>query len=149
MFYPYQPNECKPCIRARVIANRAEKVEYYRAFDRARGRDPKRKAQFIAKQRRMRAANPLMQRAQGRLRAAVIKGFIAKGQCCESCGKIPVEAHHDDHSKPYEVTWLCPVCHAARHKELGRLGKSRTTPAYGQAAELVGNGASTYHGNTL
>lgn len=121
MFYPYQPGECKACTRARVIANRAKNVEYYRAFDRARGSSPRRKAQFIAKQRRMRAANPNMQLAHGRLRRAVINGIIAKGQRCEGCGKLPVQAHHDDHSKPLEVMWLCPVCHAGRHAELGRL----------------------------
>ena len=73
MFYPYQPNECKPCTRARVVANRAKRVEYYRAFDCARGSDQKRKAQFIAKQRRMRAANPLMALAHSRVSRAVIK----------------------------------------------------------------------------
>lgn len=122
MFYTYQPGECKACTCARVIANRASRADYYRAFDRARGSDPKRKEQFAAKQRRMRASNPDMVTAHNKLRRAVIRGTIAKGQCCELCGKLPVQAHHDDHSHPFAVMWLCPVCHAARHRELGRLG---------------------------
>ena len=126
-FYLYQPSECKVCTRARVIANRLKRVDYYRAFDRARGSDPKRKAQFITKQRRMRAATPQMQAAHSKVARAVLRGLVTKGQHCEQCGGLPVHGHHDDHSKPYEVMWLCPVCHAHRHGELGRLGHSQVT----------------------
>ena len=39
---------------------------------------------------------------------------------CEKCGKIKVEAHHEDYYKPLEVKWLCVKHHAERHKELNR-----------------------------
>ena len=43
-------------------------------------------------------------------------------EACQRCGKeCRTQAHHDDHSKPLDVMWLCPVCHAARHGEIGRL----------------------------
>ena len=39
---------------------------------------------------------------------------------CNGCGKIEVEAHHDDYSKPLDVLWLCRQCHADRHKLIKR-----------------------------
>lgn len=45
-FYDYQPNECKPCTRARVIANRQAKLDYYRGYDRQRATDPARVKMF-------------------------------------------------------------------------------------------------------
>lgn len=31
------------------------------------------------------------------------------------CGSRNAQAHHDDYSRPLDVTWLCPSCHAAEH----------------------------------
>jgi hypothetical protein len=35
---------------------------------------------------------------------------------CESCGRQPAQAHHDDYSKPLEVRWLCSACHGVEHR---------------------------------
>lgn len=53
---------------------------------------------------------------------AIKKGILIRPDHCERC-KIDCspQAHHDDHSKLLEVMWLCPVCHAVRHRELGKL----------------------------
>jgi hypothetical protein len=38
---------------------------------------------------------------------------------CSSCGAtdIRIEGHHFDYSKPFEITWLCYLCHKMIHKE--------------------------------
>ena len=41
---------------------------------------------------------------------------------CERCGDPKSQAHHDDYSKPLEVTWLCAKDHKARHRELDAAG---------------------------
>jgi hypothetical protein len=38
-------------------------------------------------------------------------------QPCEACGAEPAQGHHDDYSKPLEVRWLCPPCHANEHRK--------------------------------
>lgn len=134
-FYAYQPRECKECTKRRVRKNRAANVDHYRAFDRARGNDPARKVQFAAKQRRKRAkgGSPYM-RAHNMVRRAIEKGTLVRPDTCSRCpATVGIQAHHDDHAKPLDVMWLCPVCHAARHKELGRL--SRLAEAYGDQPE--------------
>lgn len=36
---------------------------------------------------------------------------------CEGCGSVAdVQGHHSDYSKPYEVDWLCRLCHGAEHR---------------------------------
>jgi hypothetical protein len=35
------------------------------------------------------------------------------------CGEPKVHAHHEDYSRPLDVTWLCQKCHVQRHVELG------------------------------
>lgn len=47
---------------------------------------------------------------------AVRDGKLIK-QPCEMCGKLKVEAHHEDYEKPLEVNWLCCKHHAERHKQ--------------------------------
>lgn len=37
---------------------------------------------------------------------------------CERCGAENSQAHHDDYAFALEVTWLCPMHHAERHREL-------------------------------
>lgn len=39
---------------------------------------------------------------------------------CERCGsERHLHCHHDDYSKPDQITVLCARCHRARHRELG------------------------------
>lgn len=47
--------------------------------------------------------------------------LIQKPTHCTRCGKQKrVVAHHEDYTQPLDVMWLCDVCHALRHVELGR-----------------------------
>ena len=54
------------------------------------------------------------------VRSAVRSGELVKPGVCPSCGSDVVQGHHDDYSKPLDVRWVCPVCHAAI-----RFGESR------------------------
>lgn len=50
------------------------------------------------------------------------RGKIAK-QPCVRCGSSESQMHHEDYSKPLEVTWLCRPCHLQVHgKKHGRYG---------------------------
>jgi hypothetical protein len=107
-------NKCKECCKEQARKNRLDKVEYYREYDMQRLADrPKR----IRSKPRPNAHNILNR--------AVKKGIITRPENCERCGcGGKIEGHHDDYDKPLDVMWLCPACHAGRHLELGRLGKS-------------------------
>lgn len=51
--------------------------------------------------------------------AAVLAGRLHRPDVCSRCGaQGDVEAHHEDYTKVYEVTWLCRRCHKARHREM-------------------------------
>lgn len=43
-----------------------------------------------------------------------------KRQPCEVCSDPKSQAHHEDYTKPLEITWLCRKHHDERHAELGR-----------------------------
>ena len=51
-----------------------------------------------------------------------VTGAIALGKLkklpCVVCGNPIVHAHHEDYSKPFEITWLCSKHHGKRHSEL-------------------------------
>ncbi len=36
---------------------------------------------------------------------------------CEICGTFPSDAHHDDHSQPLSVQWLCRIHHYQLHEK--------------------------------
>lgn len=50
---------------------------------------------------------------------ALRDGRIVK-YCCEECGDDNTQAHHEDYSKPLEVTWLCVKHHADRDNQIRR-----------------------------
>lgn len=52
--------------------------------------------------------------AQCKARYALRSGKLVP-QPCADCGKPSACKHHEDYSKPLEVTWLCDVCHRVRH----------------------------------
>lgn len=48
---------------------------------------------------------------------------------CFFCGNLKVEGHHDDHSKPLEVLWVCSQCHNSLERFLKyRLTKKSESP---------------------
>ena len=58
--------------------------------------------------------NPEKRRAQVAVGNAVRDGRLQK-EPCAVCGTEKVQAHHDDYSKPLEVTWLCASHHREAH----------------------------------
>ncbi len=73
--------------------------------------------------------------ARCQLNAAVQDGRIKRPVRCERCSKKPkpdrigrtqIDGHHHDYSKPFDVEWLCKVCHRAETPNAGR--KKRDDP---------------------
>lgn len=74
--------------------------------------------------REWRVTHPLGedQKARGNARSYanvyLRRGKLQRGPC-EDCGIThddqPVRMHHEDYSRPLDVTWLCDWCDQARH----------------------------------
>jgi len=77
----------------------------------------------------VRASNRIAKRSRKEVVAAgkwvswrIKTGELTRPNACSTCGVSgPIDAHHDDHSKPWEIMWLCRVCHAKRHVEIGKV----------------------------
>ena len=50
-------------------------------------------------------------RARKRMAMAVRRGTFLKPETCERCGFSMPQMHHKDYTKPFEVEWLCKMCH--------------------------------------
>lgn len=121
---------CKECIRARVRANRADKIEYYREFDRQRANLPhrvearKEYAQTEQGKERLQAGKnayhkryPARYVARNAVNNAVRDGRLHKPSQCESCSnETALHGHHCDYNKPMDVMWLCDPCHKQWHR---------------------------------
>ncbi len=58
-------------------------------------------------------------RAHAAVKRAVKRGALVNPKTCSGCSTVArVSAHHDVYARPLDVVWLCPPCHAARHREL-------------------------------
>lgn len=55
-------------------------------------------------------------KARKRVAMRVRRGTMAKLPC-ELCGVVPVEAHHEDYSRPLDVQWLCRPHHLEADRE--------------------------------
>jgi hypothetical protein len=104
--------------------NRDENIDRVRAYDRERSKTPKRKLLDKKKQKRKRDSDKNYCMAHNKLLKSVASGEIIRPDHCSVClVNCKPQAHHDDYSKPLDVIWLCPICHADRHRQLGRLGR--------------------------
>ena len=113
---------CIECAKQMVIANRRANADYYRAFDRARGKTTAHRAAYAEKSKRMRAEIPGFDKAHNDIYRAVRSGKVIRPGKCERCPATNrIQAHHDDHTKSFDIMWLCPICHAARHSELAAM----------------------------
>lgn len=107
-------NFCKPCVRIRA-ANHRRNNEAVRERDRARGRTANRRASRAQVAMAWRQANPEKYKAQTAVGNAVRDGRLSR-EPCKTCGSTAyVHAHHQDYSKPLDVTWLCAAHHHRRH----------------------------------
>jgi ribosomal protein S27AE len=112
-FYASRKATCKECVKLSVRNNRLKRIEYYRAYDRARGsRQPK--SYLVEYRERF----PNKYRAHNKLNNALRDGKIRK-EPCEKCGKRKSVAHHDDYLKPLDVRWLCQAHHKQWHAKYG------------------------------
>lgn len=128
--YYANDNTCKECRKARVRANRAANLEYYRTYDRKRANQAKRVAARnsyaktvkgqMAIQRAKNAwvdRNPHKRKANYAVGNAIRDGKLTK-QPCEVCNTTQnIEAHHDDYGKPLHVRWLCTKHHSEHHRQ--------------------------------
>jgi len=65
-----------------------------------------RQARYVSK-------HPEKKRAWNRLYRATVTGKIIRPLHCSSCVKPDkIQGHHRDYSRPLDVAWLCPFCHA-------------------------------------
>jgi hypothetical protein len=67
--------------------------------------------------KRQKKRHPEKVKARKKLQRAVKSGRVSK-EPCKDCGAAEnLEGHHEDYSKPLEVTWLCKSCHIKRHTQ--------------------------------
>lgn len=125
-------SKCKQCVKANVATYRAANIEKIREYDRERGQFPERKERVKKNQGRwpvpiqiQRAKFPEKYAARTLVGNMIRDGKIIRPDRCESCREpnLP-HAHHDDYGKPLDITWLCPRCHGARHRELNALQRA-------------------------
>ena len=68
--------------------------------------------------RRYRDRHPERPAAKNVVQGAVRRGFVVRGSC-EATGDHdgPVQAHHDDYTRPLAIRWLCEKHHKELHHE--------------------------------
>jgi len=103
--------KCKDCTKKDVTKNYFDKHEHYAEYERERFQRPERKADILIYQRDMRLREPEKYQARMIAGNAVRDGKLKKQVCkikdCDCMGQM----HHEDYSKPLEVTWLCREHH--------------------------------------
>jgi hypothetical protein len=112
-FYATNKSRCKDCVKESVRANRLEKIDYYRSYDRMRASQPHRMANNFHQSQAWRREFPNRRRAQGLVQHALRSGKL-KPQPCWVCGAQAV-AHHPDYDAPLDVVWLCQAHHKQAH----------------------------------
>ena len=94
---------CKSCNK--------EKMREWRATKRG-------KEMHLDQQRRYRNKNRVKKRVHDKTLYEIERGRLLRPSKCSVCNIhcTPI-AHHDDYTKPLEVTWLCTQCHSNVHRK--------------------------------
>jgi len=113
-------NKCIECTKNDVAIHRVANIEAVRKYDRERGRTPERIKKNIARNKIYREKFPDKYKAHSIVGSALKGGKIIRPELCSVCNLsgLQIEAHHDNYSKPLDVTWLCAACHRQLHRDL-------------------------------
>jgi hypothetical protein len=130
-FYKGVTSRCKECHKIKVRENRAEKIEYYRAYDAYRYQSDPRvkkrhkryqgtdagKASMSAARKKYARENVEKIAANTILNNRVRDKKVWKPHYCEVCSRddTVIHGHHHDYAQPLNVIWVCPSCHVALH----------------------------------
>jgi hypothetical protein len=111
-------NKCKECTKtdSKTTYNKIQSNPELAVKERKRQRIKERKRRLEGKTKQYKYQKPKNQ-ANVILGNAVRYKKITKKQC-QICGNAKVQAHHEDYSKPLDVTWLCVRHHNDRHIHL-------------------------------
>ena len=122
-------NKCKNCTKSDVKNNRAENSEYYKAYDRVRGKEEQRKENTRSRQKINKEkhnecskkwcdSNRIKRKCHLAVQRALKTGVLPKLPCFV-CGETSTEAHHSfyDTANPLDVTWLCVKHHKEVHRK--------------------------------
>jgi hypothetical protein len=138
-FYKSRPRRCADCVKARVRAHREANLEKVREYDRTRGQfehrkkanrrryretvaDPVRRAAYWERSAQWRKKNQIQRKAHILVGNAIRDGSLDRPAKCSRCGvRCVPHGHHEDYTKPLEVTWLCLPCHGKRHREINKI----------------------------
>jgi hypothetical protein len=115
-------NKCKSCNKNDVKNNRKEKIDYYRAYDLKRAKEPERYKNASAISAAWRADDKRRTKCHNAVARAIRSGKLIRKPCI-LCGNEKSLAHHEDYDEPLLVMWLCQPCHKQRHKEILLLQK--------------------------
>ncbi len=125
-------NKCKECAKIDSRNTRNNRLEYYREYDRGRSYAPHKiraRKKYHKKYvesgmqslhtKRYKANNPQKCLAHSRVSCAIIKGVLVKPNKCSECNSESsyIAGHHTDYNKQLDVVWLCPQCHANKHRK--------------------------------
>lgn len=102
-------NFCKDCVKKRIkLYGNSEEGKIVQ-----RKRNQKRMPYLVATTRGLRKKFPERFKARSIVSNAVRSGKLVREKClkCPSIG----EAHHEDYSKPLNITWLCRKHHSEHH----------------------------------
>lgn len=125
-FYLSNRTRCKECVKASVKANRVQKIDYYRQFDRMRSSMPHRvaarneyaKTPAYAESHKAAAIRWAEKHPERRKASLIVGNALRDGRLirhpCWVCGS-KAQAHHPDYSTPLDVVWLCPPHHKQTH----------------------------------
>lgn len=124
--------KCKDCTRKDTEERRAqleatdrewvlserrrhrEKSRRYRAAGRAKKVSREKKAETSANYRRQ---YPLKAKARRKVQYERRRGRLVS-KPCEQCGFPIAQGHHEDYSRPLDLTWLCVKHHMERHVQI-------------------------------
>jgi hypothetical protein len=130
-------NKCKVCFLRDCSLRRERDIERIREYDRNRPNHKERMA--INKKYRHKKSNRKQvavkklewawrnkdKRHTHSLTATAVRNGVITKRCCEACGALDTEAHHEDYSKPLDVVWLCDKHHKQRHRELNNIKRKK------------------------